>query len=157
MNIQLIFLLVSFLIFSSYLIYVICKVGVLPSISDSWYALNKSFLFTLFIWGTAFTMIIAASKDLMVLSGMALCFVGTAAAFKESMTKPVHIIGATGSAILVIISMIFEYHNYYTLVIVLLIVLYFNISKNKNKVWWSEFAVFVGSYAMVLMDLISKL
>ena len=48
----------SFLVFTLYTVIILKTFGVLPSISDSYYALKKhnlSTLFTLFCWGTAFS------------------------------------------------------------------------------------------------------
>lgn len=153
MKIELIMLLISSVVFLSYLTYVVVKVGVLPSISDSWYSLNKTFLFTLFIWGTAFPLMLATDKSLLILSGASLCFVGTAAAFKESLTKIVHTIGAILSGTLALTSSLFEFHSIIMCSIVFSWFLLLAAIRVKNRLWWTEIICFVSVYIVLYTNI----
>jgi hypothetical protein len=102
-------LLTSFLIFSAYILYVILKIGITKSISDSYYYLPKNFKmgFFLFCSLTAFTVTpywVAHTplqyQFLIVLALVGLMFTGVAMAFKSSkFQKYVHFISATVCAI----------------------------------------------------------
>lgn len=140
-------------IFVGYLSFIIGKYGILPSISESYYRLPKSinFLFTLFCWGFALPAVIIGvdltDNFLMFLAGSGIMFVGAAAAFKETLTKNVHMIGAAVGIICAQLSTAFDFHMYYVnvifVVLSLAILLGKYLGKIKNYVWWIEILAFI--------------
>lgn len=108
---------ISLVIFITYLLVISVKYGVPDSISDSFYLLEGTkkklgIIFTLFCWvivGFLLPTWLDNSPEnyqfLAFLACGALCFVGTAAQFKEDFVKKVHFISAGISAISAIIWM----------------------------------------------------
>lgn len=87
------------LFFITFIGYALIKLKKIPSsISESWYLLgdNNRILFTLFCWSIGFLMFFQTngSSPLFFISGAALFFVGAAAAFKQKMTRDVHVVSA---------------------------------------------------------------
>ena len=139
------------IVFFSYVGYIWAKYGVLQSISQSYYRLPKKMqpLFTLFCWTFAIPAIIVSSTSLMFLAGAAICFVGAAAAYHDSMTSEVHAIGARVG---VIASQLAVFLNYgmWPLNIAFIVIsaaLYFYYKKKPNyeqkEVWWIEIVAFL--------------
>jgi hypothetical protein len=102
------FLIVSAVTFTAFISYIVLKYGIPESISHSYYLMPKVYAQPVF-WGwavlTAFPLLIfwlEISPDsyrfLVFLSCVSLCFVGTAAAFKENLTRTVHVAAAALSA-----------------------------------------------------------
>lgn len=141
-------------VFVSYVSFIWIKYGVQRSISDSYYRLPKNinFLFTFFCWGFAFPTIIIGvdltDNFLMFLAGVGICFVGAAAAFKQELTKTVHIVGAYGGVLFSQLSITFDFHLYYINIIFFALAIlfealgYFKIMK--NKIWWQEILAFMS-------------
>ncbi len=140
-------------VFVAYVSFIWIKYGIQRSISDSWYRLpeKEKPLFTLFCWGFAIPAIIIGTtltdNFLMFLAGSGIAFVGAAAAFKEKMTKTVHMIGAYSGVAFSQLSIAFDFHMYYmniiffSIAIILEILGYFKIIK--NKIWWQEILAFL--------------
>lgn len=140
-------------VFVGYLSFILIKYGVLSSISDSWYVLPKKQqpLFTLFCWGFAMPALIIGveltDNFLMFLAGSGICFVGAAAAFKETLTKSVHYGGAYVGVVCSQISIAFDFHMYYVNIISIalaLLVLVFRKKLNNNNIWWQEIIAFTA-------------
>jgi hypothetical protein len=141
-------------VFVGYVSFVISKYGILPSISESYYKLPKSinFLFTLFCWGFALPAVIVGvdltDNFLMFLAGGGIMFVGAAAAFKETMTKKVHFIGATIGITAAQLSTAIDFQMYYMnlvfVVLALTILLGKGLGRIKNYVWWIEIMAFLS-------------
>lgn len=109
---QAIFLTLSLLIFTLYVVFIWYKFGIQKSISDSYYRLKgiNQAIFTLFIWGSSICLMIAASTTMMFFAGTLICFVGAAPAFKKTMMEnTVHIVGASGGFALGFLSIIHEF------------------------------------------------
>lgn len=91
-------------VFVAYVATIVSLYGILPSISDSYYALPKkwNFMFTLALWGFAIPAMIIGTpiSGLMFFACAGICFVGAAAAFHQKLTKTVHIVGAATGMIL---------------------------------------------------------
>jgi len=88
--------LLSVAIFTVYLVFVVSRYGLLASFSDSYYKLPDrwKFLFYFTLLGTAIPLMIATSHWLMFLAGIAICYTGAAAGFKDDpITKSVHFAG----------------------------------------------------------------
>ena len=150
MNTSIILYLLIITIFFSYVGFIWMKYGIQKSISASYYALpvKINILFTLFCWGFAFPTIILGSNVLMFLAGSGIVFVGAASRFKESITKPVHMIGAFSAVILSQLSIYLNYELWYlNLVFILLsiIILTYSYLKKKNYFfWWIEIFAFLS-------------
>lgn len=133
-------------IFTTYIIFIVSKFGVLPSISDSWYSLGKKApLFTLFIWGISIPMAVMGGLHNNVwyfLAGSLLCFTGGAAAFKESMAGTIHSIGAVGGITLALVGLA-SVGVYWPLIAVISLSLGIRYSKINNQTWWVEIISFV--------------
>jgi hypothetical protein len=140
-------------VFVSYVSFIICKYGILSSISESYYRLPKNlkFLFTLFCWGFALPATIIGlnltDNFLMFFAGAGIMFVGAAAAFKEQFTKKVHFTGAAIGITAAQLSTAFDFHMYYVNVIFFTIALTILLGKClgriKNYVWWIELVAFI--------------
>lgn len=89
--------------FSAYIVLIWIFFGVLPSISDSWYRLEKKHpLFTLWLMLIGFSMVgifVHTENPCYFVSGVCLCFTGVAAEFKQKMTGIIHGIGAVGGIV----------------------------------------------------------
>lgn len=141
-------------VFVGYVSFIIGKYGILPSISESYYWLPKklNFLFTLFCWGFALPAMIVGldltDNFLMFFAGGGIMFVGAAAAFKETMTKKVHFIGAVIGITAAQLSTAFDFHMYYVNVIFIVLALTILFGKGlgriKNYVWWIELLAFIS-------------
>lgn len=138
-------MIVSFVVFSAYVVFIWLRYGVQKSISDSYYRLRGSdkILFTLFCWGFAMPFIISSIEihSLFFFSGAGICFVGAAAAFKDSVNaRNVHMIGAYSGVALGFIGLgligLFLPIGIFLLSGIFLI-------KTKNNIWWIEISAFL--------------
>lgn len=93
---NLILLIISSVVFISYITLIVSKFGVIPSISESYYRLpyNLKILFTLFIWGLAIPIAVVASTPLMLIACGLICVVGTTQTFKLKLVGTIHTIAA---------------------------------------------------------------
>lgn len=128
-------------IFSVYLLFLISRFGVLPSISESYYRLGKlNWMFTVFTWSLAVSTIFNGSA-LFFVSGAFMAFVGAATAFKESMTSTVHYVGAAGSIVFAMLAFWFDYGLWWPALFASfgsLLLAYI-----PNRIWWIEIYCFV--------------
>ena len=151
-----ILIIVSLIIFTTYLIWIISKYGLLPSISDSYYKLKEDkldFVFTLFIWYVSLSTIFIASTPLMFGAGSLIAFVGAATAFKDdNLTKKVHTISAISGILFGIMSLLLEFNDYIFPVIFLNLFLIIVISNPKNKIYWVEIVAFYSIYFSLLIN-----
>jgi len=151
--------LVMIIIFFGYIGYIWNQFGILPSISDSYYHLpkNQKILFTFFCWGFAFPVIIIGNSALMFLAGSAITFVGAAPAFKETLTKTVHFVGALIGILAAQLSIFFDYKLLYVNIIFILISLMFLIFKKlkSHRVWWIEIAAFLSIVYTLAINFLS--
>ncbi len=151
----------SFLVFALYIIIILKTFGVLPSISDSYYALRKhniSLPFTLFCWGTAFPLMIywieLLHNDWNFLPFIAcggLLFVGASPAFKDlELERKVHSISAIICTIAAY-TWTFLYGSIFLGInfILLSIILYFILKR--NKIYWLELIAFINIYTQLLI------
>lgn len=148
-------------VFLIYMISIKNIFGVLPSISDSYYALKKHNLsapFTLFCWGTAFPLMIywieLVPNDWNFLPFIAcggLLFVGASPAFKDlELERKVHSISAIICAIAAY-TWTFLYGSIFLGInfILLSIILYFILKR--NKIYWLELIAFINIYTQLLI------
>ena len=133
-------------VFIIYVSFIWIKYGIQPSISESYYVLPDKwkFLFTLFCWGFAVPAIILGNTLLMFLAGSAIAFVGAAAAFKDKMTREVHLIGAYSGVLLSQVAIFVDFKMWYLNVAFVLFGLYKFLIHKDNKVWYVEIAAFLS-------------
>ena len=134
-------------IFISYILLLVWRYGILPSISDSWYILpySERWLFTFFTWGIGIPMLFYGTAPLFI-SGAGLCFVGVATQFKmkRSYTRIVHFLGAAVGIIVPLLHFAISYGIILPLILqtigTLIIILMDNIN---DKLWWVEILAFI--------------
>jgi len=138
-------LLWSFLVFISYLIYIVKQFGVLPSISDSYYFTKKRLLFAMFIFSVVWPITwLGQQSILMQLAGGVLSFVGVAAGFNDSkIEKFVHFTGAVLGFTFAFIAVGLMFGTWWLSFIMVAVVSLFNLIKLPNKTWWIEVVGFV--------------
>lgn len=144
------------LVFGVYVVWIYRRFGVLKSISESYYRLpgRQRYLFTLFCWGFAIPAMIVGNSIPMVLAGVAIAFVGGAAAFKDSMTHTFHYFGALFGIILSQIAIIFNLNLWpisaFAVIIALIIYLkYRKADPDSPMIWWIE----IVSFSSVILAL----
>lgn len=144
-------LITSSLVFVSYIILVLVKCGVLPSISDSYYCLSKRLnpLFTFFTWGLAIPIMMVAQTPLMFFAGGFICMVGASQNFREKFEGFIHVTSAIIGVGLGTLSLIFEFKTPITAAIILASIVGFNLFKINNKTWWIE----IITFSMILISL----
>jgi hypothetical protein len=118
--------------------------GILPSISSSWYKLEKlGALFTLFIWSLGFSTAILGgilSDPAFIASGGVLIFTGAAADYqREHVTKIVHYIGALFGILFAFMSIALSgaMPVIFSFVITSIVAMLFKEAR-KNGLWWLE-------------------
>jgi hypothetical protein len=135
-------------VFVAYITYIVKLFGVPPSISDSWYLLERrGVLFTLFCWVLGACMFYQGNDKTMlfVLSGVGLSFVGGATMFKWSgaMTDKIHGAGAAIGIVCALLGLYIEYTikaPIYVFAVSSAIVV---IAETKNRIFWVEIIAFV--------------
>ena len=144
-------LLTSTVAFAGYIVLVLSKCGILPSISDSYYCLSSQLnpLFTFFTWGLALPIMIVAETPLMFFAGAFICIVGASRNFREKFEGTVHVASAIIGVGLGTLSLIFEFRTPLTAAVIILVTAILSIFKVKNKTWWIE----ITAFAMILLSL----
>lgn len=146
-------LIVSIVIFTTYLLVIAQKYGIQKSISDSYYNLpgNWKFIFTAVLLGFSIPVMIAGNSTLIFLAGSAICFVSASPAFnKNKLEAIVHVVGAWSGILLGIAGIILDYKLYSIAILAALLsaLLYF---KAKYFIWWIEIAAFITIWSGVLL------
>lgn len=128
-----------------YISYIWLKLGVLESISDSWYKLpaKQKWLFTAFIWSFGIPVMLAALNPLMFLAGALICFVGVNPEFKWKKEAFMHIFSATGAIVLAMTSLVLNYKAYWSVIIFLCISALLRVFKINNVTWWTEISAII--------------
>ena len=153
---NLILLIVSMFIFFGYEYYCFKTMGILSSISESYYHLpeNRQWVFTLVTWGYAIPLMIVGSTGLMFFAGAFICFVGAAPGFKtvtDDMENKVHVIGATGGIILGMAAIWFNLHLWPISVIMILFTVY--ATSKWNKIPYHTNAIENLAYFLIVLSL----
>ena len=143
-----ILLLVSNIVFISYISYVIYKYGILDSISESYYRLPKkwNFLFTLMLWFFSFPILMVGVEytPFMFLAGVSIMFVGAAPDYKRSQLEHnVHYGAAIIGISTAIVTMTFLFKYYWMLPVFLLSSLFIIYKSKENYIWWIELVAFL--------------
>jgi hypothetical protein len=138
--------LIQILIFFSYLFFIYKKFGILDSISDSFYELEKvntilAPLFTLWTWGIGVPFVLTQTPLLMI-SGVLMCLVGVIPFFKwGGAVSVMHASAAIGAIVFALAYQLIEHGLWETGVAA--IIVSFLLAKVHNKTWWIEVACFV--------------
>ena len=137
--------LIQLVVFLLYISLVIHKVGVLESISDSWYQMKPPWnhLFTAFCTIIGFLMLFQTNgtSAFFFLSGAGLIFTGVATQFKEDMAKShiVHYVGAFVGIIAALAGLWYEYDVWIpSIMFAIGVSLLYVLIKIDNAVWWLE-------------------
>ena len=144
-------------VFVTYVTSIIIFYGILKSISDSYYELQKKnlgFLFVLFCWGFAFPMFILGVEKTgipwLFLSAAGIVFVGGACAMREKLTRKVHLIGAYGAVFFGMLSVWVDFGLWYVSLAFVVIAGLMTLFKVKNHIWWEEVLAFLIIYFVVI-------
>lgn len=151
---------ISALVFVLYTTIILMAFGVLPSVSDSYYALKKhnmSAQFTIFCWGTAFPLLIywieLLPNDWNFLPFIAcgsLMFVGASPAFRDfKLENTTHKISAIVCLISSYTWSVLYGSAFLNVSFIALSVLLYLILRNR-KVYWVEVAAFINIYAHMI-------
>jgi hypothetical protein len=140
--------LIQMLIFMSYIALIVKKFGVMPSISESWYALEEEEnpLFTVFCWGIGLPMFFQSNgtSELFMLSGVGLSLVGTAVRFKSMHSYKLHYAGAAAGIGGALLGLWRENGLWQPLAaFAILFTTIFLVKKIVEKIWWIEISAFI--------------
>ena len=138
-------ILFSLYIFIFYNTYTYFSFGLLPSISDSYYHLDKKYnmIFTFFIWFFIIPIMIVGSTPLLFFAGAFIGFVGASPKFREKTDKHVHNIGAIGGILFSILSLIFDFKLWYVSLFLIVTYIVLNLLKYENKIYVIEVLTFL--------------
>ena len=155
---------ISFIIFIGYILFILFRFGLLPSISQSYYALEGEkkglgVVFYLVFMTMIFTLIpywleITSENTQFIafLSAAGLGFVGAAPAFKLDLEGKVHVISAKACAVFSVLWIVF---NSTLPIIIVTLSLYpiafMLIRLLGNKTYFLEMAAFLGLYIAILL------
>lgn len=147
-------ILISFVVFISYLSYILIRYKIQPSISDSYYRLTgiDRWLFTLSTWGYTVPLVASVvtwtkwTDLLIVFAGGLLCMVGIFPDFR--ITKRFHEIGAEGGILLAFI-WILTTPIWFIAIPSILIIAFLFWRKPRNHTFWIE----VLSYFSILTSI----
>ena len=138
-------------IFIAYLNFIIYKFGVIPSISESWYELQKLggvwySLFTLFCYALGITLFFQTngSTGLFFLAGAGLVFVGVATQFKldHNLEPYIHFTGAAICILSSLLALGFERHMWLPGMYFIILSGFISLMRFKNATWWIEITAF---------------
>jgi hypothetical protein len=147
-TIDIILLSYSLIVFTTYLVWIYSKYGILKSVSDSYYHIKHKYVFTLVMWSVAIPMAIVGmdlngDTPLMFFAGSGIAFVGAASAFKDDkITERSHIVGATAGIVLGFVSLWVDFHLWHVCLFMLAFTLFAVLFKIKNHTWWIEIEAF---------------
>jgi hypothetical protein len=164
MSYQLISIIISFVIFTSYITYIAINYGVLPSVSDSYYSLPKHrrWLFTITFWSFSFPLIIAGETGLMFLAGASICFTGAAPAFdpdreankSSTMQRKVHIMSAIVGITASVFAIFFNFGASVIGIITLGSIIALKLLKVNNVTWWIEVVAYYAILSTLLLHIL---
>lgn len=174
---NLILLLISTIVFVSYVSYIMIRYGVQDSISESYYKLIegdkksaniKGSLFTWFVWGFAFPLLFIGVNPLLIGAASIICFVGAASNYhvvknskgkttnKGITTNKVHIAAAMIGIGLATLSLWFELKMKWAAITIAIISAVLVLFKVKHKTWWIEITAFTILLLALYIDYFIK-
>lgn len=141
-------LILQFLFFFSFIFHVFFNVGVLNSISDSYYTIQNKFLFLFFCWTLGFSFLYSELGEnfIFFISGSFIMLTGVLSEFKSNkQTEVLHNISAGIGIISIFIGQMYYYKLFWPFIATLLFLLFIINTKKRNKVWWIEIvAIFIS-------------
>lgn len=145
-------ILTSVLIWTIYIILIIVKLGVQPSVSQSYYKLKRKWIFSMVMAWTGLPIFTLAflndsfwfQEISLMLAGISLMFVGVAPAFRYNKIEEIlHQVFAFGAVAFGYSALMFYDINYIALTIFSSIPCYYMMKrKTQNYVWYSELIAF---------------
>jgi len=154
MNYKLIALILSFIIFTSYVAGITIKFGWLRSVSASWYYIENKWIFTLSLWGFSIPLMIAGGTALTFLAGLAICFAGAAADTKNTeLTEKVHVIGAMAGIIFGMAALIIDFNLWYFVLAQLIFTIPAMKCNMRNHTFWIE----IVAYYLVWLGMLIRI
>lgn len=152
MDYSVILSIISFLVFTGYLLYVALRYGITQSISASYYKLKGKWLFTIALWGFSIPLMIAAAKPLIFLAGAGICFTGAAPSTSFKMEERWHIGSSVAGIVFGILGIWIHLGMWWIPAIQAVFTLIFVLLKVKNYTWWIETLAFYLVLAGVLIN-----
>jgi hypothetical protein len=135
----------SILNLTTYLTYIVCRYGVLPSISNSFYATGQRPIFFIAMVGFSTPLLYGNESLFLALSVMCIWLLATASAYHERLGKLVHYPAAFMSVVWAMVHVWVELGRW-DLVAAFVIASIIIILIRKNVIWWVEVAAFVAFY-----------
>lgn len=153
MVIKLIALALGIIISIAYIVYSYKKFGLLKSVSISYYEISPRWIFQVFIYNIAFTLIYVGNTYLFYASGVCLALVGLMPSVKVKWMHLAHTVCAVASVVLAFLGL-FDYGYWYFILPVVLIglLLYWHIQE--YWVYFFELLAFVIIYIGLFVHLI---
>lgn len=152
---------ISIFFFLGWLLYILIRYGIQPSISDSYYRLTTAnqWLFTISTWGYVIPLSIAGAQVatdgtylIMILATFLLCMVGVFPDFR--IARSYHQIGAEGGILMAFIWILTTSLWFISLPSILGIFLLYK-RKPKNHTWWIECIAYCTLLVAVLIKVLS--
>lgn len=154
---ELLLALLSFTVFTSFLIYVYRKHGILSSISTSYYVLKNKWMFRLFTFASALPLMFIDQNDLLVAAVTFWLYVGVAADIRQDkITSSVHVAGATGCIVLGYAYLTFTLGLWWLTAVSLIPLGYMYFTKMKNHTWWIEALAYYTIITGLVISILSK-
>lgn len=153
---------ISLTVFLAYIFTSILLFGVPISLSQTYYLFERrkkglGAMFTSFMWMTGFPLLIiwidVLQNDwdfLPFVAVASLMFVGTATAYRVTMTREVHLLSALLSALSSVLWSVL-YGSIGHLIVIILLTLIIVMYNNKNRVFWLEMGAFTNIYIQIFI------
>lgn len=137
-----------------YVLYIVNRFGILPSISESTYRLDQKerYYFTMVLWAVAFLNYFQPMEIYGALASGMLMFTGVTVSFKSTgaHTNVVHYISAVTAIVVSVLGLVILYNFWH--IPVLIVVISLLLGRNDNFIWWFEVVSFLsilGSYMLI--------
>lgn len=149
--IRLIFLGLSFIIFTGYLIYCYIKHGFTKTFSVTYYYNDLKYLFTFTLILMSLFLALSGNTFLFYMAFFCISSVGIYAQYRRSNNKSsIHVVNAIIGIVLGFLSLLVNYQLYYIVSIGVFINLLFYLFNIKNKIYWIE----VISYYVIVVGIL---
>jgi len=153
MDYRLITLILSFIVFTSYVMYIIVKFGWLWSISISWYYIKNKWIFTIALWAFSVLLAIAGGTVLTFLAAVAICFAGAATDTKNlEMIERVHVVGSAGGIVLGMAALMLDFGLWYFALTQLIFTILTMKCNMKNHIFWIEIMAYYLIWIGILIN-----
>ena len=136
---------ISTLAFFGFVIMIWIRFGLLSSISDGYYYLNRQkHLFAIAMVGVGLPVTIQSDTGMIFFAGLFICMAGAAGYIREDFTEKLHIVGATGGITLSMVSLWIDYGMWWVslgFAVISFLLTFFRINHSS---WWIEILAFVS-------------